>query len=408
MTNTSRNNNPHNSLQKRDWILLPLLAVAAPCLLLFFANLMLRPIYTTTNHRLSQCLNYAHPGAGIPGIPNCTTYDKSFDTPLIQYTFNQCGLRSESGCERSAPDTYTIAMVGSSVPLGQWVPFHQSIAAMLQTDLADSTHRKIAVENFARMEEFPPLIPKLLPRVLNTAPDNILLVISPYDLQVSSADPTEMMNTARMTSTSRFKFWTDYFMHAIFSSSPSEAISAIKLPIHNIEQKSRLGTFTLDFIDSNKSIYLRSSLIDNDTGIGYLSINPSSFWMQDYLKFENYVQVIAQTAKSHHIAFQVALVPSRPQEVMLNSGSWPAGYDPYFLDRKVQSIVTASGGTFLDIFPACARDFDLEKHYYIQNGHPDGIAQTRLARMISDAMLRNPSPSIMGKTEKKPSQKGAQ
>lgn len=381
-------------IKLRDLVILPLLAVVTPALLLKSTDLALQQKYTTSASHLGQCLDYAHATAGIPGIPNCTTNDKLYETPSIQYRFNACGMNSIVGCKASDTGNYTIALLGSSVPFGQWVQFQNSIASQLGTDLSQITQQNIQVANYSRMEEIPPMAERLLPQVLKKNPALIVLAISPYDIGVSSADPDSAMRIAQMSRANRFDWWLDYLATILTRSTPSELADIFETHLKNRIEGTRFATLLLTYRYSDNRQYVHQYLQGQDSEIGYLPTHPSEAWKESYQAFNQSIAQMSVLTRTAGIPFVVVLLPTRAQEVMLNSGSWPPGYDPYLIDQKVKSIVTSHGGIYLDIFPECARITGLEKHYFIQNAHPDGFAHTVFARLIAQQLTSGIIPAL--------------
>lgn len=385
-------------IQRRDILLLPLIAVLTSVALMESTDLALRKVYTTSNEHLGSCLDYAHATAGIPGIPNCATHDKLYETPQILYKLNGCGMNSVSGCNVAKPGVYRIALLGSSVAFGQWVQFDDSIAHQLETDVSQETRQKIEVANYARMEEIPPLAVRLLPEVLQKKPSLVVLVVSPYDIGVSNTDPVVAVRIAEKTKENRILWWIDYLRTLIDTNSASQIGDTFMAHLKNRIFSTRAATLILTVEYQNRQRYIRQYLSGQNSEIGYLPVQTSAAWKQEYLAFDHSIEQMAMMTHHENIPFVVVLLPTRAQAAMLNSGSWPPGYDPYLIDKKVSAIVRSDGGIFLDIFPESARIPNLEEHYFFQNGHPDSFAHTVFAKLIAQQLTRGVVPELRAKS----------
>ncbi len=381
-------------IKLRDLVILPLLAVVTPALLFKSTDLALQQKYTTSASHLGRCLDYAHATAGIPGIPNCTTHDKTFETPLVEYEFNQCGYRSGGQCKPFSTDVYGIAILGSSVPFGQFVPYDQTIVYVLPDYLSSQQQGKYAIENFSRMEEYPQASSKLVSEAIALKPKLVLWILSPFDV-----------STSTLSSDYAYKFFklTEHNNHLGFWGEQAKSISSVALILSTLHDhlknrilETRAATFLLElyYHGQGKQRYIRQYLRGQDSEIGYLPTHPSEAWKESYQAFNQSIAQMSVLTRTAGIPFVVVLLPTRAQEVMLNSGSWPPGYDPYLIDQKVKSIVTSHGGIYLDIFPECARITGLEKHYFIQNAHPDGFAHTVFARLIAQQLTSGIIPAL--------------
>ena len=385
-------------IRRRDILLLPLIAVLASVVLIESTDMALRKVYTTSNEHLGRCLDYAHATAGIPGIPNCSVYDKAYDTPLIQYHFNACGMRSQAGCEAASPGTYRIALLGSSIAFGQWVQYEDTIAHQLEIDVSRADGKKIEVANYGRMQEIPPLAARLLPEVLKKKPRLVVLVVSPYDVGVSTTDPVIAMRVAQKTTENHLRWWIDYIRSLFLTNSLSQIADTLQSHLKNRIYGSRAATFILIFEYQKKQRYIRQYVRGQDSEIGYLPVHTSEAWRQSYLAFDRSIQQMSMMTHQVNIPFAVVLLPTHAQVNMLISGSWPPRYDPYLIDNRVREIVQSEGGIFLDIFSESTRIPNFGEHYFFQNGHPDGYGQTVFARLIAEQLTGGAVPELRAKS----------
>ena len=384
-------------ISRRDIVLLPLIAVLTPFTLMQTTEIVLSHLYVKSARHLGSCMDFAHADAGIPNFPNCSTVDKLYETPLVHYSFNECGLRSVAGCEATTPGTYRIAMLGTSVGMGQWVEYDQTLAPQIEHDVANATHKKISVANYSRMEEAPPLMLHQLPEILQKKPSMVLVVVSPYDVKISSARSEDVIHIAQMAKANRYQWWGQYLQIILRENNASAIAQTMLAHMRSRMQQYRMATLVEEFLYSSQSRYLHQYLEGDNAETGYLDEHPTASWEQSYASFSTAVRQMAALTEADHIPLAVALLPTHAQVVMLEDPKLTAQYkefDPDFVDEKLNAIVEDNGGVFLDIFKDCAARKNLGKQYFFENGHPNGIALTIYAQMIAERLTSGVVPEL--------------
>ena len=142
--------NPERScLPKRDWIILPLLSLLTLCVLIFLLEFISSRMFRESDTSTLSCLILTDPKTGVRAIPNTVCWQKLAESPLVEYKFNNCGLRSEVPCGSKSSGTIRIVSIGSSISEGFAVPFDQTFAARLPKVLSLATGRKVELDNQA-------------------------------------------------------------------------------------------------------------------------------------------------------------------------------------------------------------------------------------------------------------------
>lgn len=389
--------NPITTMPKRDWLLLSALAILTAFLLMLATETALSRRYTKSSRTLGNCLDYAHAGAGIPNLANCKTVDKSYETPLVHYTFNACGLRSDVGCQPFQPGSTTIAMLGTSVGMGQWVDDDQTLGHQIEMDTARAGGQEIHVANYSRMEEAPPAMVQLLPQILQKRPNMVLVVLSPYDVKIATTNLQKAASIAKLTHVGRIQWWMHYLSTIVQTESPSELAYTLYDHLRSRVQGSRLAAWIDDYVYANDARYVRQYLNGEMTETGYLDPHPTTYWEKSYVGLDEEIRQMSALTHERGIPLVVVLLPTHAQSILL---AYPAiarefpAVDPYYLGRRVQSMVASDGGIFLNLYPDYAGRKDLGADYYYDNGHPDAKALAIFAQMMTAHLEREDIPGF--------------
>ena len=127
---------------------------------------------------------------------------------------------------------------------------------------------------------------------------------------------------------------------------------------------------------------------------GFLRAEPSPEWQARMQHFDAYFKDIEAQAKAARVPLVVVLVPNRAQAAMISMNEWPAGYDPYALDRKVSEIVTGRGAYYLDILPDFRNIPNPEQDYYPIDGHPSADGNALITRLLARKFASGAVPEL--------------
>jgi hypothetical protein len=170
-------------LPMRDWILLPLLSLLTICLTAGCTEFIARRAFAVSKTSIAAGCMMGDSLTGRRIIPNSVCWEKTGESRLTEYRFNNCGHRTGMECGPKPPGTYRIVMVGSSIAMGAWVPREKTFAALLPMELSRRTGRKIELYNESIAAETPNANALRFDDVLAVEPDLILWVITPWDVQ---------------------------------------------------------------------------------------------------------------------------------------------------------------------------------------------------------------------------------
>ena len=128
------------SLPLRDYVLLPLIALATLLLLAFGCEGAARLVWP--DHQADACQKAD--GSGFRA--NCTARVRIAEGPWVEYRYNDCGLRADRPCAK-APGTRRIAVAGTSISSGYWVPYEQAFAGRLEQTLGQACGGPVDVQS---------------------------------------------------------------------------------------------------------------------------------------------------------------------------------------------------------------------------------------------------------------------
>ena len=111
-------NTEGTALPRRDWILLPLIAVATITCMMAVSEAAARVVWPAQE---DSCL--VRGGAsGLRFLPSCKSRAKEPETPWVEDSYNSCGYRTLEPCGPKPVGTIRIAVLGSSFSHGYLVP----------------------------------------------------------------------------------------------------------------------------------------------------------------------------------------------------------------------------------------------------------------------------------------------
>jgi hypothetical protein len=371
-------------IPRRDWILLPILSLLTICLVAGSVELYGRQKFSRLPSVGENCLLIDDPSHGARGIPNCVIWEKIPEGNPTEYRFNSSGYRNNADFGPKSPGTYRIVMVGTSVAAGFRVSQAQTIGALLPTELARRTGRKIEVYNEGLPWRTPRSISRNFSEPLASNPDMILWVLSPLDI----AYPTGLARRDETVSaTAQDGVW--YFIKTVFDTEPfNESIATIF-------GHTRAATLLEEFLFESPSQYVQSSLMGTDYKKEFLQTESSPEWSRELKEFDSSASSIAEQARKAGIPLVVVFVPDRTQAALISmTGECPKGFDPYKVGKEVSSIIVSHGGTYLDILPEFRTIPNPQLGYFALDGHPNAFGHAMIARFLTNKLADAALPAL--------------
>lgn len=375
-------------LPRRDWILLPVLSLLTIGLIVCSMELIARRVFNASNTLMSNCMVMDDPSTGPRAMPNTVCWEKSPESPLVEYKFNNCGHHAGVECGPKRPGTYRIVMTGSSVALGEGVQREQSFAALLPVELSAQTGRKIELYNESMGWGFSHSVSLRFNEVIAARPDLILWILTPFDIEGASlVVVTTKTEASQQTPLSLpAKAWLR--VKAAFAS------KSIRVATSEIFGRTRTALMLRHFLYQSQSQYMRSYLMAGDEEAGFFRVDPSTEWRKHLAQFDTDAADVEGQARAAGVPFVAVLVPSRAQAAMVSMGEWPAGVDPYKLDDEVRAIITSYGGTYIDILPHFRDIPNPERYYFPVDGHPTAVGHRIISELLARELTSGAVPAL--------------
>jgi len=357
---------PRQTVARRDWLLLPLIALIAVVSAGGAAEFASRRIFSLGGEGIGGCIVTNDPVTGTRGLPNSSCREKHYESQLVEYRFNSCGHRTTMQCASPPDGEFRIVMAGSSFTAGALVQAQESFAELLPGELSQRTGRPIEVYNAGISHNgFPSVVEAQWSGVLAQHPDLIILVVTPWDLEKAP------LGTADRE-------------HAIVST----------------DLLNRLGFYHLRLIFAlrhtlylSPSQYLRSWML-GDQESGFLKSEWAPDWRARMNDFEAHFAGMARGAHAAGVPLAVMPVPDRAQAIMISMGKWPPGYDPYEFGEELRSMAARHGADYVDILPDFRNVPNAGSYYMPIDGHPYPSGHILLAKMIADHLAAGSAPLL--------------
>jgi hypothetical protein len=387
-------------LPGRDWILLPMISLLTICILAGSTELIARRMFRVSNTGMRECLRPYDPWIGTLGVPNATCSEKRAESPIVvEYKFDSCGHRAGMECGPKPPGTYRIVLIGSSIAFGSGVPREMTFAALLPEELSQRTGRRVELYNEGLgFGSTPEIIAHNFDAVLSEDPDLILWILGPIDFMA----PPPVAHGSGLPGAAKDGFMAAGGGEGRFAKvwrHLKEAIATRSLPLRvwNTWDDTRTSIMLQHLMYRDQSQYVNSYLKRGYTA-GFLSADPSVQWQTNLRQFDMSAGDLEGRAKAAHIPMAVALVPNRAQAIMLSTGKWPNGYDPYEIGNELHQIIASHGGTPIDILSDFRGVPNPEQDYFLVDGHPNADGHAIIAEVLAKELTSGTIPALKALT----------
>ncbi len=365
-----------------DWIALPMLGVLTILILAVSGEFIARREFAESKTTLNDCLVLNDPTRGVRGIPNSVCWEKIPENRLTEYKLDCRGYRTGILCGPKAQGIYRIVLIGSSVAMGERVPIESTFASLLPKEISRMTGRKVELYNEGMGYGFPRNAALRFSDVLAAQPDLILWVLTLPDIKLASflrtEDSAENPNTVSASRPTSIRSVVEAIKDTIKRRVGNPLIGTENAVRHLMYEYKTQGAFIQSYVtmtDDEAGVW--------DAGPAGLRADPSAEWKAHLAEFNGYAKSIEEKAAAAGVPLVAVMAPNRAQAAMISMGEWPSGFDPYRADRDVGSIITAHGGTYIDILPEFSSVPNAETHYYPLDGHPDARGHAVIAEFLA-------------------------
>ncbi len=288
-------NLPEARPSRRDWIIMPLLSLATALALVGGAEILARIVFHTPKTSTLACLVLDDPDTGVRGRPNTTCTQYKWETPgPVVYRFNSSGHRAGMEMLPKPPDTFRIVLVGSSMAVGLWVPWQQTLAAQLPGELYRLTGRSVQLYDEGMQWGTPRNMARQFNNVIAAKPDLILWVVTPWDM--SNVDMNVPPDSRKL---------------------PLESGWAAVQEFANT--RVRFLFLLRHLLYLSQSEFLRHFLMQGKEA-AFLQADPSPAWQDKLEHFRTYAAEMEKQAKTAGVPLVVTALPERAQTDMISTG----------------------------------------------------------------------------------------
>jgi hypothetical protein len=391
-------------LPRRDWIILPLLSLMTILLLLGSTELIARMKTGNVSEQqgVAPCIVSNDLSTGVRFVPNSECRDRIMESGWTDYKFNSHGHRAGWEYGPKEQGTYRIVMAGSSIAFGFVVDQEKSFSALLPGEISARTGRKVELYNESMGYAgggTPHSVLIRFDEILAARPDAILWVLTPYDLEnVSSIGWVRGLNQNAANGAGENAPTHTHFEQTILKISSHVGVKSIPEPILNLADKAnsqiQFQNYLKHFLYQSQSLFVSASLNGPPEKIGFLNSTWGPIWTDRLHDFDSYAGSLIAKAGDAGIPVIAVFVPDAQLAAIISKGEWPAGDDPFKLDRELGASITRHGGTYIDILPDFQKDPNSEEGYFRFNGHPDATGHANIAKMIAREITGGAVPAL--------------
>jgi hypothetical protein len=231
-----------------------------------------------------------------------------------------------------------------------YVPYEDTFAALLPTELSQATGRKVDMQNLPTGSPY--FTHREFQDALALKPDTILWVLTSND----------------MNSVISFRF-------------PTRAPSLLDRIRKNLRSPILLENLMLQSPAQTVMQYAKGTVNES------VMVNPSSAWQAQLKELDAMIGDLAVQAEGNGAKLVLAYIPERPVAIMLTMHEHPAGMDPWKPGRDVEAMARRHGATYVDLESALSRFTAPGTLYYPVEGHLNAKGQAFFAPYLVQGFL---------------------
>ena len=351
---------------------MPLLCLSTIFLLLATCELMTRHFFFSWE--ADSCLvDDAKYGSSY--LPHCTSHGKTAEGPWTTYVYNECGYRSKASCKANPVGTTRIALIGSSVAVGVFVPYDQTFPGQAEAELTKVWHRPVEIQDLGRPDCSIGCMFHRVDEALALKPDLLVLTVSPHDTFITT--PTDVAD--------RYKPVPP--LHGVKLEQNRSLLRKLRVSLNT--SSTAIAAEHLLFQDSDT--YLRLYMNYGDQA-DYLRLPLSTPWQKRLASAELLLGEIAEKARAKGVPVVLEEMPDEPQISMLLTKKKLGMVSPMAFNARLADIANRHGIAFVDPLDKFRQGANASKDFYVVNGHLNGEGYKHItAALIRTLSRTNPS-----------------
>ncbi len=365
---------PAKRLPARDLILIPMLVVATILALSLAAEVSAR---VTWPQQLSDSCRVWKGKISI-FRQYCHSRLKVAEGPWFDYDYNDCGYRSASPCRQKAAGGLRVVLLGSSTTRGYPLPYKDSFASRVETDLTRACRRPVDFQNIGLDEALGPTwhtLPDRMDEALKLRPDTLVIALSPFDMLQYSAIPPREPPLA------------ETFVPASYPAPPRK--SGLMNWLNERDLTHSYVFFAAEhFVYTDPKRYIPLFLSHRDQA-DFLRPPFTDIWKTRLHIVDMTLRPMIERAGQAKIPVIVVFVPSRAQAILSSWKDRPKGIDPFALGLAVGDIVRRDGGIFVDLTQTTRTQPNVSDDYFPVDTHPKAAAHALIAKDVAGALTGN-------------------
>ena len=349
-------------MRKIDILLLPAIVIVTALAVIVPTEFGLRMAFPA--NEFDQCVNYKDTSAqSFHARPNCVSRVKVPESPWVQIRHNMCGFRQDADCGPKRPNALRFAVIGSSLSAGYLVPQNETMSVRATNTLSQICRAPVDFQNLGAEGNLGPRLYASASAAVNLAPDVLVYVVSPTDLQLSnSADQANALEDTGKRQTNLMR--------------------ELKVAISSLRVFYMESYMLLRNDDNYVPIYLTSG-----HNADFMRSPLSTEWLTKLDNLDADVSRLGETAHKAGVPFLVLYVPQRAEAAIHATPRLGTGVDEELLPRMIEQIVLAHGGHFANVTKDIVAGTPSSSLYYAMNGHINGAGNAIMAKTLVDGIM---------------------
>jgi hypothetical protein len=315
--------------------------------------------------------------------PNCVSYRKSAEGPLVENAYNDCGNRTPTPCGTRAPGTIRVALMGTSIAEGFRVPYDETFAARLTVSLSRACGRPVEFQNMGVAGAPLMDVYHRTDEALAMHPDLVMLVVSAVELK-------ERMSRSELAGRDETTLPPAPAMASGILQGPS-----LVARLSDFAAGSRALVVAQHFLFQDRATYVRLYMLHGEDA-DYLRSPLSPAWRERLSDFGLLLGGIVSKARSHappggvagDIPVMVIWSPTRIQVALLAEKTNTQRVDPFAIGSQFAEVSAQKGAAFVDALDEFARQHAPERFFYAVDGHMNGDGSAVFAAAVEERLAQ--------------------